>query len=1564
MKYKSSILRAAMTFVVALLTAATVWAEDQYPPIGSIEYNYTLEAYTIGSTTNLNDLAVYVNGEGTYSDGTTTETTSHDCKDLKFQMVADFSYDSQTPNNFTPIGNEDAPFCGSFDGDGHSIDGIRLKDGENFGLFGCLADGSTVKNLYLTDIDLRGSECIGAIAAEMKGGTIEQCYVGHSVTMEGTSYVGGIVGVINSGSITDCVCEAHIAGSNGADCIGGIVGIANTLNEGDNVEISNNIFAGSITMDLKENIGAIVGNTTKLLDETGTITLSNNVYYPQDDISIKGVGVEGTVEGKDVEGEASPSALEYVIDLTSETSQVVDAGFFTALDRDLYGVYFNYDDWQADLNLDGKVDLQIGPAENADQITVYVTSNIDKTYDYRFNDLELQFSKGYKSLVIKVSGIDKAIDVKPILGIYDTYLYGEYEGSNGYTDNAEILEYNNHDKNNVMLKNRTLYRDGRWQTICLPFNVDLTNNKSPLYGVSAYEVASATIGDDNKLNLTFSPETSTLAAGKPYFIKWETPAEPLTDPVFDDVKIDNTTTDFDNHEEGAAHVRFVGTYIPKGIGNGNTVNSCRAFFVVGDVLETQGFVATDDITITSNEQNISATDVAITQGQYVPLIIDLSQYDNYVTDQVEAVKAWYNTNSTYINKIDIDEGIIYMDLDLDGTSDISITPEDGTSAFNFHKEEKAFTSNLQFDFNQELTERSEYSGLTLKYGNEYPTEDKTSDFAIVEDRDCNSAILSTVEKDGMLLYIHDVTLKGHTLYRDGTWQTICLPFDVNLINSESPLYGVTAYEMTSATIDKDGAIALTLGDAPITDLLYANQLYFIHWQGNFDEELTDPVFKGVNLKAPDPASYTNEGSAVPISLKGTYDKVDFGDKYIGACSGYFVIGMEGIFGDFAITSDIPIKNGDQDISTSSDIKVVAWDNTYIIDLTTEDGVEMSKKESEMLLLLCCYNSAYFTNMSEVFASSSQSGSLFLDLNLDGTPDVTIEGKQISQGFSFKPLEGAKQITNNIRFDMAPFIAMTFKFSEKYETETVPNLYAIADDDEYSEILLEMAASAGMSLNIKLKDRTLYRDGRWQTICLPFDVDLTDGNSPLYGAEVCILKSASISENTIMLYQNNKVYETPTLTAYTPYLIRWDEKQNLANIIDPLFKNVTLSGTYPDMPSLGEDDYPVSFRGTLSKENILDKYVKSCRGYFVIGENDGTKTLIVNDNIGVTLDGNPIKVEDLVIAQWTAPDDKIGAITFYKNGDKAPTAIIDGNYTGENAWQVTEDREVSEVTLAREFRSGVYSTIMLPFTTEVNNDHGTFYTFNGVTYDEKESKWIASVSEVSALFAHTPYIFKPNSNIDALVWNVDKIKAKGSNNGDNNGETSVTDPTYGEWIFKAVYEPITWETKQDNIYGFAGSEGEVKDENNNVIGEIFIGDFVRAGANSSIKPFRCYLEYSGDGGTENFNNLSKTALVLPDRIEVRVVSGVIDPDDPQDDPSGDIETPTSEIQPAATANVWSYDKTIYIAAVPNTPYTIVDVNGRPLRTGITATDRDEIHLPGKADGIVIVITGGKSFKIRY
>ncbi len=173
-------------------------------------------------------------------------------------------------------------------------------------------------------------------------------------------------------------------------------------------------------------------------------------------------------------------------------------------------------------------------------------------------------------------------------------------------------------------------------------------------------------------------------------------------------------------------------------------------------------------------------------------------------------------------------------------------------------------------------------------------------------------------------------------------------------------------------------------------------------------------------------------------------------------------------------------------------------------------------------------------------------------------------------------------------------------------------------------------------------------------------------------------------------------------------------------------------------------------------------------------------------------------------------------------------------------------------------------------------------------------------------------------------------------------------TKSKWTFTGVYAKQTWESRTDNIYGFAGTENTKKG--------IAIGDFVLAGNNSSVRPFRCYLTYDGV--------LSKSTTALPDRIEVRIVSAVANPDSPTDEQNSDITTPTSELTPAtANAKVWSYDHTIYISAQPGTPYRIIDLNGRVLKDGITATDRDEVRL-GTRGGIAVVVIKNKTFKVSY
>jgi hypothetical protein len=178
----------------------------------------------------------------------------------------------------------------------------------------------------------------------------------------------------------------------------------------------------------------------------------------------------------------------------------------------------------------------------------------------------------------------------------------------------------------------------------------------------------------------------------------------------------------------------------------------------------------------------------------------------------------------------------------------------------------------------------------------------------------------------------------------------------------------------------------------------------------------------------------------------------------------------------------------------------------------------------------------------------------------------------------------------------------------------------------------------------------------------------------------------------------------------------------------------------------------------------------------------------------------------------------------------------------------------------------------------------------------------------------------------------------------------------DWKLQGTYQRKEWNTGEDiettNVYGFAAKSGTNRD------GEtISAGEFVRAHYNVGINTTRAYLQYIGEDET-----LSKSAVALPDHITVVFVDGNAETDD---DNTEDIKTPTSEINPnSSTANVWSFDKTIYLASAPNTPYMIVDINGRPLLHGITATDRDEIHLSGKVEGVVIVVVGGKSFKIRY
>ena len=124
------------------------------------------------------------------------------------------------------------------------------------------------------------------------------------------------------------------------------------------------------------------------------------------------------------------------------------------------------------------------------------------------------------------------------------------------SDNGTTIGNANGYLADVTLADRTLYKDGAWNTLCLPFNVTLAG--SPLEGAVARPLTEGGISGTT-LSLTFGDAVTELVAGTPYIIKWES-GDNLVSPVFSGVTIDATDRSYDNSASGDQRVRFMGTY--------------------------------------------------------------------------------------------------------------------------------------------------------------------------------------------------------------------------------------------------------------------------------------------------------------------------------------------------------------------------------------------------------------------------------------------------------------------------------------------------------------------------------------------------------------------------------------------------------------------------------------------------------------------------------------------------------------------------------------------------------------------------------------------------------------------------------------------------------------------------------------------------------------------------------------------------------------------------------------------------------------------------------------------
>jgi hypothetical protein len=157
--------------------------------------------------------------------------------------------------------------------------------------------------------------------------------------------------------------------------------------------------------------------------------------------------------------------------------------------------------------------------------------------------------------------------------------------------------------------------------------------------------------------------------------------------------------------------------------------------------------------------------------------------------------------------------------------------------------------------------------------------------------------------------------------------------------------------------------------------------------------------------------------------------------------------------------------------------------------------------------------------------------------------------------------------------------------------------------------------------------------------------------------------------------------------------------------------------------------------------------------------------------------------------------------------------------------------------------------------------GKAYEFTDVSYDATANSgagaWVATMTEVSATVANTPYLYKADANANVV------FRGTVASDFDGNAGTS----TSVDWTFKGTYSRLTYGTEpfEGNVYGFASTSKTVEGV------DVAAGEFIMAASGASVPPMRCYLTYKGGEEYTAARGLTRGAAIqMPDRITVRLV----------------------------------------------------------------------------------------------
>lgn len=840
--------------------------------------------YIIYTNEQMNLLATRVNaGTGNYASA-------------YYKLGSDIDYSGKL--GYVSIGTSTYPFTGTFDGNGHVVDGLQTirKDETNpyateyTGLFGYVGNGGVVKNVKVDDPYMMGGNYTGGIVGYNLG-TIDNCRINGErgvlygeqevqSTNERHSY-GGIAGY-NGGTIQNCVSAATIGSYTNVDWerhkVGGIVG--HNANTG---TVRNCLYLGYNLPDKEGNtyIGAIAGQNE------GTLTgnLYRNNKYRSDGLSsydnvgttIKGVGAGTGVTGEDTEGAREAKRVFFKNDYSMsgiDASKLGVSGDYTETTNNpnsqsllIYsnGLLFN------DAYMAEKTNYQKGKTFYTTASSIGLSCDFDiEGYEAIFaiadygegtalNGTTLTLGTGdvtVKATQHRVPSANSWLAATNRAASFSTIS----ENSITITSAAELglLAYN------VNFGGETYTYTG--YTITLGANIDLAGHTWEPIG---YGIEAAMYGTGGFLG-TFD--------GAGHIISNMNVDYPMFAGLFSIVPSGATVKNVTISNAQVKGQRYVGVVAGACCG---TIENCHVSYgnveldtdsnnpyYIGGIAGMCGGGSIKGCTVMGTNIKPAVADAmgiggivgGISPNQYISSTATLM--DCLFAGNIQKVEG--NTDVGAIVGTPVGENTITNNYYVDGTNQ-QATPNTGLKAIGGadieNGAERAYAyDQLPTDIGTAGTQY-DYSGVTpysngLHYALCYytPIAPTEMDITLSNNGD-NSTLLSTY--NGIT---GKVTLGGRSFNKNGLWYTICLPFTIDDINAKDgdnkyiwPFgdANVEVKQFTEASFNTvNGELSLTFEDCYDSSsqktTLAAGNPYLIRWS-NTSGTIEDPVFNNVTI---------------------------------------------------------------------------------------------------------------------------------------------------------------------------------------------------------------------------------------------------------------------------------------------------------------------------------------------------------------------------------------------------------------------------------------------------------------------------------------------------------------------------------------------------------------------------------------------------------------------------------------------------------------------------------------------------------------------------------------------